>query len=220
MCGRFSVAKKAEDIEERFNAKMDKSYFRAVYNAAPSQRLPVITNEDSHSVSFFRWGLVPFWAKNISIGNKLINARAETLVEKPAFRAALKKKRCLVIADGFYEWMKTKEEKIPYRIVLKDNVLFAFAGLWDEWIDTEGKSLFSFTIITTTPNALMQTIHTRMPVILTKDAEQTWLNTSSDMSDALEALKPYSSELMQAYPVSKAVNSTMHNEPDVMVSVK
>jgi len=143
MCGRFSITKKAKDIEERFNAEMDERYFRAAYNAAPSQFLPVITNTDSRRVNFFKWGLVPFWTKDISIGNKIINARAETLTEKPAYRTSLKSKRCLVIADGLYEWLRTGEDKQPYRIVLRDNGLFAFAGLVGR-VEKPGRSVAVF----------------------------------------------------------------------------
>jgi putative SOS response-associated peptidase YedK len=220
MCGRFSFSPLAKIIENRFDVKVDTSRYNPRYNSAPTQDLAVISNLSPGQVSFYRWGLIPFWAKDMSIGNKLINAKAETVNEKPSFKNPLKRKRCLVLADGFYEW-KTLEnkEKIPYRIVFRDSRLFAMAGLWDTWKNADGSTISSFTIITTTPNKLMENIHTRMPVILERKDEKTWL--TNDDTDFLQSLlKPYPELEMTAFPVSKLVNSPANDLPDVMNPVE
>jgi putative SOS response-associated peptidase YedK len=216
MCGRYTVVKKAQNIEQRFGATIEKDTFGQNFNAAPTQVLPVISNAVPETVSFFKWGLIPFWAKDASIGNKMINARAETLNEKPAFRKNLQQKRCLVIADGFYEWKKEGKTKQPFRITLKDNGLFAFAGLWDEWRDDKGNKVQSFTIITTDPNELMAPIHNRMPVILPANVEKDWLRADLKPAEALELLLPYNAADMEAYPVSTLVNSPSNNIAEVI----
>jgi putative SOS response-associated peptidase YedK len=220
MCGRFSFSPLAKIIENRFDVKVDTSRYNPRYNSAPTQDLAVISNLSPGQVSFYRWGLIPFWAKDMSIGNKLINAKAETVNEKPSFKNPLKRKRCLVLADGFYEW-KTLEnkEKIPYRIVFRDSRLFAMAGLWDTWKNADGSTISSFTIITTTPNKLMENIHTRMPVILERKDEKTWL-TNDDTEFLQSLLKPYPEVEMTAFPVSKLVNSPANDLPDVMNPVE
>ena len=146
--------------------------FRPNYNAAPTQNLPLILNSDPATISLGRWGLIPSWAKEQKIGNRMINARAETLLQKPSFRTPFRKHRCLVLADGFYEWKKTSDGKIPHRIALKDNQPFAFAGIWEMWTAPEGEEIRSFSIITTEPNQLMKPLHHRMPVILKKENGQ------------------------------------------------
>jgi putative SOS response-associated peptidase YedK len=220
MCGRYTIVKKAEAIEQRFGAHLEKDAFRESFNAAPTQVLPVISNSSPEAISYFKWGLIPFWAKDASIGNKMINARAETLTQKPSFKKSLQGKRCLVIADGFYEWKKEGKTKQPYRITLKDNGLFAFAGLWDEWKDPAGNKVQTFTIITTDPNELMASIHNRMPVILPPAHEKHWLNPDLKPADALELLLPYNASDMEAYPVSTLVNSPANNSPEVIESLE
>ncbi|MCK4287790.1 MAG: SOS response-associated peptidase, partial [Bacteroidales bacterium] len=148
-------------------------------------------------LSFFRWGLIPFWAKDLSIGNRLINARAETVTQKPSFKNSFQQKRCLVLSDGFYEWKKGKD-KIPYRVFLKNNALFSMAGIWDTWKDAEGKPIHSFAIITTSPNELMKNIHQRMPVILNINDEKNWLE-NNNTDELSKLLKPYPSDEMTAY---------------------
>ena len=206
MCGRFSFSPLAKIIEDRFDVKVDSSY-KPRFNSAPTQNLAVITNEQPGRLCFFRWGLVPFWAKDSKIGNRMINTKAETISEKPSFRNAFKKRRCLVPADSFYEWKKiTSSDKIPYRIMMKDQSLFAMAGIWETWKSPEGSDLHTFSIITTSPNRLMENIHDRMPVILHPDDEKRWLSETE--SPELESLlKPFDENLMTAYPVSKLVNS-------------
>src|SRR3990172_2064564 len=175
------------------------------------------------SLGFYRpnWGLVPFWAKEPSIGYKMINAKSETLSEKPSFRKPFKEKRCLVLADGFYEWEKTdKKNKVPYRFVLKNRQPFAFAGLWDVWKTPEGDTLLSFTIITTRANELMERIHDRMPVILNEKDEAKWLDPEFKDTDKLSSLlQPYPSEQMVAYKVSTIVNSPKNDTPSCIEPV-
>jgi putative SOS response-associated peptidase YedK len=219
MCGRFTITKKQQALAERYNAEIE-GVINEIYNAAPSQKLPVVTNEAPDKIKLFRWGLIPSSARDMSIGNKLINAQAETLLEKPSYKENIKRHRCLVPADGFYEWKKLGRTPQPYRITMQNEDLFSFAGLWDEWQDTIGNTFFSFTVITTTANSLIQPIHSRMPVILEPELEKYWLDNSLPMDDVLNMLKPYSSDKMKYYPVSKAVNSALVNSPDLITPVK
>lgn len=216
MCGRFTIFADPAQLAERFNAALPAEGLRPRYNAAPTQDLPVILNEDERAIQLLRWGLVPFWAKDPAIGNRMINARAETLPEKPSFRTPLQKRRCLVLADGFYEWKKTEHGKAPLRIGLKTGEPFAFAGLWETWKQPDGELLRTFTIITTPPNSLMEPIHNRMPAILLPEDEALWLDNSAGVIGWLSALRPYPAELMTAYPVSPRVNSPRNDDPSVV----
>ena len=216
MCGRFSIAKEAEDIVARFETKLANAFSKN-FNAAPTQSLPVVTNKEPEVINFYRWGLIPFWAKDPSIGNRMINARAETINEKSSFKNIFKNKRCLVISDGFYEWKRIEAKKQPYRIVLKSEELFSYAGLWDSWNDGEGNYLNTFIIITTEANEMMKELHDRMPVILYKEDEMKWLNNDSDSSFLTDLLKPYPSDFMKMYPVSNMVNSIHNNSSDLIV---
>jgi len=175
MCGRFQLSVKGKHINERFNVEVYDDFYRPSFNCAPSQNLAVISNMEAKKLSFFRWGLIPFWAKDEKFGNKLINSKSETITEKPSFKNSFRQKRCLVICNGFYEWKKENNKKTPYRIFLKNNELFSMAGIWDTWKDDEDRPINSFSIITTTPNSLMKNIHHRMPVILRKEDEKKWL---------------------------------------------
>lgn len=231
MCGRFSIFADPALLAERFAAALPPEGLRPRYNAAPMQQLPVILNEDRSTIQLLRWGLVPFWAKDPAIGNQMINARAETLPEKPSFRTPLQKRRCLVLADGFYEWsrgnpevagrsgQKTAGGKIPLRITLKSGEPFAFAGLWETWQQPDGSLLRTFTIITTAPNALVEPIHNRMPAILLPEDEALWLDNSVGVAGWLGVLRPYPAELMTAYPVSPRVNSPANDDPTVVERV-
>ena len=189
--------------------------FRPNYNAAPTQNLPVILNSDPTTISLSRWGLIPSWAKEQKIGNRMINARAETLLQKPSFKTPFRKHRCLVLADSFYEWKKTSDGKIPHRIALKDNQPFAFAGIWEVWTNPDGQEIRSFSIITTEPNQLMKPLHHRMPVILKKENEGKWLQ-EIEISEAQAMLEPYPLEDLEAYPVSTLVNSPRNNSEEVL----
>lgn len=216
MCGRFSFSPLAKIIEDRFDVKVDPGEYKPRYNSAPSQDLAVISNENPNELTYYKWGLIPFWAKDKSIGNKMINAKAETILEKPSFKNPFKRKRCLVLSDGFYEWKKINpKEKVPYRIKMEDDSLFAMAGIWDTWKDEEGKPVNSFAIITTTPNELMENIHTRMPVIIDKKHEKDWLNVSG--TDFLQSLlKPYPAKEMTAYSISKLVNYPKNDSAEIL----
>lgn len=214
MCGRFSLTVNEAELNLRFELEGGDAPYVPRYNGAPTQKLAVITNEKLHTLSYHRWGLIPPWAKDISIGNKMINARAETITEKASFRIPLFSKRCLVPSDGFYEW-KQDEMKQPFRIFVKNNPIFTMAGLWDRWKSPNGEVIESFTIITTEANDFMKPIHNRMPVILKPEDEKTWLG-SKDSKEILALLKPYASDEMNAYAVSKLVNST-RNESAVVI---
>ena len=219
MCGRFSFSPLAKVIEDRFDVKVDHNY-KPRYNSAPSQNLAVISNQDPDNLSYFRWGLIPFWAKDPKIGYRMINAKAETITEKPSFKNPFKRKRCLVMSDGFFEWKKISEkDKIPYRILMKDESLFSMAGIWDSWKNEQGELINSFSILTIGPNELLKNIHIRMPVILKEEDEKTWLgDTQSDVLQSL--LKPFSAKKMTAYPISKLVNSPANDRPEILEPVE
>ncbi len=214
MCGRFTLTADLEHLAERFSFRAANLSLQPHYNIAPSQPvLAIIGAEDRHA-GFLRWGLIPSWAKDPSIGNRMINARAETLAEKPSFRRALQKRRCLVLADGFYEWKQEGRKKTPMYITLKSHEVFGFAGLWEAWKSPDGETIHSCTIITTTPNSFMESIHNRMPVILSREAETPWLDRSlENPTRLLPLLTPYTEETMEAYAVSPAVNSPRNNSP-------
>lgn len=217
MCGRFQLSVKGKQISERFNVEVFDEFYKPNYNCAPSQKLPVITNSEPHKLGYFKWGLIPFWAKDPKIGNKLINTRAETILDKPSFKNAFKKRRCLIPANGFYEWKKDAN-KTPYRIFLKRETLFSMAGIWETWKDAEGRAIHSFSIITTQPNALMKQIHNRMPVILDQHNEEDWLN-ETDEKMLQKLLKPYKPDKMDAFPIASLVNSPVNNTADIIKPV-
>lgn len=197
--------------------------FLPVYNAAPSMGLPVIANESPNEIVPYRWGLIPFWAKDEKIGYKMINARRETLLEKPSFKTSARKKRCLVLADGYYEWQKLpdKKTKQPYRIQPTDQDLFAFAGIWDEWHDKQtGEVVRSFSVITTQPPENIAHIHDRMPVILEADHQEAWLSDSLKDDDIQALLDGYKGDKMDFYAVSTEVNSPSNNTESVIEPVK
>jgi putative SOS response-associated peptidase YedK len=206
---------------ERFHLTSADAVATPRYNVAPTQDVAVIYDESPNTLSSARWGLIPSWSKDPGIGARMINARAETLDEKPTFRGILKKRRCLIPADGFYEWSKNDDNtKTPIRITLKNGEPFALAGLWDVWKTPEGQWLKTCTIITTSPNALMESIHNRMPVLLTRDAEGEWMNKANDDPGYLKSLLlPYPAELMKAYEVSKRVNNVKNDEPSLVAPV-
>ena len=173
-------------------------------------------------MALYRWGLIPYWAKDPKIGQRMINARAETLRKKPSFKKLIQRKRCLVLADGFYEWKVSSNAKTltPMRIVLKSGELFSFAGLWDNWKGPNGKEITSFTIITTKANSAIQAIHHRMPVILSPGDEDLWLDSSADPSQVLALLKPYSPDDMAFFPVSRIVNSPQNDSLECAIPLK
>jgi putative SOS response-associated peptidase YedK len=215
MCGRYLFSLFQEEIAKNFNAEV---HFDATprYNISPGQDVAVLVLDgEERRVELFRWGLIPFWAKDIKIGYRLINAKSETIFEKPSFRVAAKNKRCLVLADGFYEWKKTEDEKIPMCIRLKSQKGFGFAGLWETWKSPKGEELKSCTIITTESNSLLETIHNRMPVIVEEKFQDLWINPEvSDKEELSKVLKPYPSEEMEAYSVSRLVNYPSNDRPE------
>ncbi len=230
MCGRYTLIVEQGDLETRFDAESSRS-FRPRYNMAPGQELPVITGEKPNTIQHVKWGLVPSWADDDRGG--LINARAETIDQKPAFRDAYESRRCLVLADGFYEWVETASGKQPYRVAFEDDRPFAMAGLWERWepemtqtgLDAfgggiEGSSedgpLETFTIVTTEPNDLIADLHHRMAVILPPDREREWLSAD----DPADLLAPYPAEEMRAYPVSTAVNNPSVDEPSLIEPIE
>ena len=221
MCGRFTRQHKPEEIAERFNVQPIEEAAEFRYNIAPSQIVPIIRQTDRREMVASKWGLVPFWAKDLSIGNKMINAKAETLAEKPSFKQAFAKRRCIVPADGFYEWLKKgKAPSQPYYLKLRDGGLFGFAGLWEERRSEEGGILRTFTIITVEPNELVATIHNRMGAILKPEDEEAWLNPQNSVADVAPLLKPYPAEEMEAFPVSRAVNSPSFDDASCIAPVK
>ena len=194
----------------------------ARYNIAPTQPILAVANNRADRFEHFHWGLIPSWSKDPSVGNRMINARAETLAEKPAFRTALRRRRCLVPADGFYEWRKDPggKSKTPMRIQMKSGDVFAFAGLWESWHAPDGSVIPSCTLITTTPNELMAGIHDRMPVILARDDYQRWLDpTERDAGELTDLLKPYPAGEMVAAPVSRTVNNPRNDSADCIESM-
>lgn len=220
MCGRFTLTKKPQEIIEALSLEDINIDFHPRFNIAPTQNVLIVTDDGRRRLTQMRWGMIPSWAKDASIGNRMINARAETLVEKPAFREALRKRRCLVLADGFYEWKKTGAVKQPLHIVLKAREAFGFAGLWDTWQPPQGEPVRSCTIITTEANDLMRPFHDRMPVILSREAATQWLNPAArDTNELLALLKPFPADAMECYPVSRAVNSLRHDAPDCILPV-
>jgi putative SOS response-associated peptidase YedK len=222
MCGRFTLTVDEDKLKKEFADYTLPARYAPRYNIAPTQPVLAIPNDGKKAADFFVWGLIPSWAKDPEIGNRLINARGETLAEKPSFRGGYKYKRCLILADGFYEWKSQPgtKTKIPHFIHLKTGQPFAFAGLWDEWHASDGSSVRSCTIITTAPNKLMATIHDRMPVILQSKDYEEWLDTAARTPDTLNHLmKEYPANLMEAYPVSTLVNTPKNDRVELIAPV-
>ena len=218
MCGRYTITLEPAFFQQELALGKIPSEWKPRYNVAPTQNVPSVKNAETRDVEMLHWGLIPHWAKDTSIGYKLINARSETLREKPSFRDAFHKRRCLVLADGFYEWQKSSKDgrqKVPYRFTLKDEKPFAFAGLWELWRSGEKEEVVSCTIITCAANAVVSAIHNRMPVILDKDTCWRWLELQS-IDALIELLKPYPAEKMRAYPVSTRLNNPNEDDPQLI----
>ncbi|CAM4028507.1 SOS response-associated peptidase [Lederbergia lenta] len=224
MCGRFTLFATFEEIIDRFDIQqmIDADLYNPNYNVAPSQSVLAVINDGTNNrLGYLRWGLIPSWAKDIKIGYKMINARSETLSEKPSYRNAYKNKRCLILADSFYEWKRHDDKtKTPMRIKLKSDNLFAMAGLWESWKSPEGESIYSCTVITTKPNKLVRDIHDRMPVILNPADEKIWLDKSiTDIDQLNKLLTPLDENLMEAYEVSSLVNSPKNNSIELIQKI-
>ncbi len=220
MCGRFSLTADLGELARRFEFDGNLLDLEPNYNVAPTQNVLTVIGGENRRGGFIRWGLIPHWAKTASIGSRMINARAETVAQRPAFRDAFRRRRCLVLADGFYEWQRAGSVKKPMRIVMESGEPFAFAGLWAMWRDSEGNRIPSCTIITTEANDLLRPIHNRMPVILPREMEEFWLDRDvQDVAVLENALTAYPSELMQTYQVSTLVNSARNSGPQVVEPV-
>ncbi|WP_416145404.1 SOS response-associated peptidase [Planococcus koreensis] len=223
MCGRYALYTDYATILERFHIEesaVGEGEYSPSYNIAPSQKVLAVVNDGTKNrLGYLKWGLVPPWAKDQKIGYKMINARAETAAEKPSFRHAFKKKRCLIIADAFYEWQRTDEGKIPMLAKLKSGKPFAFAGLWETWQSPDGETVNTCTILTTQANRVMGTIHDRMPVMLSEEGEKPWLDPEQAPQVLEELLKPFDSDEMETFEVSDAVNSPKHNGPELIRKV-
>ncbi len=215
MCGRYSLAKKPNEISEHFSIRLSENFSSGYYNAGPGQVLPVITTGTPEILQLLHWGFPAPW-KSAGSSSLIINARAETLDQKPLFKKLLENQRCIIPADGFYEWERKKSGKQPYRFILKDGGLFAFAGLYQQFKDENGKPFSAFSIITTKANALVEKIHTRMPVILTPEMETLWLEGNSLSSLTGNLKSPYPKEMMKSYKVSPRVNKVSNNEPQLL----
>jgi putative SOS response-associated peptidase YedK len=214
MCGRFTLTADPELIQQTFNLDTIPASMTPRYNVAPSQPVAVITNENPRELTFHRWGLIPSWSKDPKIGNRMINARSETADEKPSFRAAFKRRRCLIPADGFYEWMSRKDGKAPMYIHLQDRELFAFAGLWEIWHSPQGDEMRTCTILTGDANEFIRPLHHRMPIILDRVDYDLWLSPDEMPSEALKPLmRSYDPERMAFYEVAKTVNSPANDTP-------
>jgi putative SOS response-associated peptidase YedK len=213
MCGRFTLHHSTETLVEHFGVDQTAVAFEPRYNIAPTQPVAVIVQQQQKNMEAFRWGLVPFWAKDIKIGSRMINARAETLAQKPVFRAAFKRRRCLIPTSGFYEWQRQGKEKKPIYIRLAGEQPFAFAGLWEEWHGPNAEVLHSCSIVTTQANAFMAPIHQRMPVIFEPGQENIWLDPTIEDPQTLDSLlRPYEGA-MEAHPVSTQVNIPTFDDP-------
>jgi len=225
MCGRFTQTNKPKEIEKEFDVKIsDKALYKPRYNIAPTQIIPAVLESDGERIiSELRWGLIPAWAKDDSIGSRLINARAETLAEKPSFKNAFRLRRCIIPASGFYEWQKAdKGAKQPFYFHLKDKEVFGFAGLWEEWLDKEsGEAVETCTIITTEANRILEPVHDRMPVILKAKDYDEWLDEKQSDTDKLQKLlAPFPAKEMVSHAVSCAVNSPASDSPELIENSK
>jgi putative SOS response-associated peptidase YedK len=224
MCGRYRLSRRKQLVEEYFDIADWQDDWSPRYNIAPTQSVPVIRQnpkEPVRELSLMRWGLIPHWAQDASVAASMINARAETASTKPAFRDALKSRRCLIPADGFYEWKRTPKTKQPYCFEVNDGELFAFAGLWDGWNDASGKWLKTCSILTTSPNAVTSAVHDRMPVILRPDSYDLWFDPGMQNVAAIsELLKPYDASQMRCYPVSTRINHVANDDEECAAPVE
>ena len=224
MCGRYRLSRRKQLVEEYFDTESDEREWTPRYNIAPSQPVPVIRQnpkEPRRELSLMRWGLIPSWAKDASVAARMINARSETAGTKPAFRDPLTNRRCLIPADGFYEWQRTGKVKQPYCFEVNDGELFAFAGIWDRWTDPNRNAVETFSILTTSPNAVTSAVHDRMPVILDRDSYDMWLDPGlRDVTTASELLKPCDAQLMRCYPISTRINHVANDDQECSAPIE
>ena len=218
MCGRYSLVANLQDLEKRFSFSSEGLSYQSRFNVAPTQAVLSITNNgSSNDARLMKWGLIPRWSKDTKMASSMINARAETIDQKVSFKEPFLKRRCLIPADGFYEWTRNNDQKVPMRITLKSGEPFGLAGLWETWLTNDADTITTFTIITTKANELMAPIHHRMPVILPRESEDIWLDPDNQDPELLkELLSQYPSGEMEAYTVSTLVNSPSNDSPDVI----
>ena len=220
MCGRFALISSVSDLQLSFEFAMEPSDVRPRYNIAPTQEVLAVTNDGQRRGEMMRWGLVPSWAKDIKIGNRMINAVSETAAGKPAFRSAFRRRRCLVLADGFFEWRKEGKKRVPLYFTQKSGETMAFAGLWENWKSPEDEWIRSCTILTTAANSFIKQVHNRMPVILSDETIPLWLDPLTETPDNLEPLLlPASSELLEVREVSPVVNNARSEGPECIAPV-
>jgi putative SOS response-associated peptidase YedK len=224
MCGRYRLSRRKQLVEEYFDTESDEPDWTPRYNIAPSQPVPVIRQnpkEPRRELSLMRWGLIPSWAKDASVAARMINSRSETARTKPAFRDPLANRRCLIPADGFYEWVRTGKVRQPYCFEVNDGELFAFAGIWDRWTDLNRNTVETCSILTTSPNAVTSAVHDRMPVILDPDSYDIWLDPGMTyVTTASELLKPYDARLMRCYPISTRINHVDNDDEECSAPVE
>jgi len=218
MCGRFTLTLDPGELQELLDLGPFAHIVQPRYNIAPSQPIPIVKDSQKREVQLYRWGLVPSWADDPNIGNRMINARSETAHEKPSFRAAFKRRRCLVLADGFFEWRADQKgaPKTPYLFKLKNDYPFTFAGLYEHWQAPQGGELHTCTILTCQPNDLVKDYHNRMPVMLGEEARWHWLANDADENALLGLLTPYPAEEMKCYAVSREVNTPSNDRPEIL----
>jgi putative SOS response-associated peptidase YedK len=222
MCGRFTLVAEIPELQKELELGDANGDWNPKYNIAPSQKVPVVMDVKERTIEFCQWGLIPFWAKDPSIGNRMINARMETLSEKPAFQQAFKSRHCLILADGFYEWQHTGTKRTsatPYYFRLKSEKPFAFAGLWDSWNKPDGESLKTCAIITCPPNEIVSRVHERMPVILNPENYWDWLSQNT-RSEFEKHLVPFDSSKMIGFPVGKMINNPKYDSKDCIEPLK
>lgn len=224
MCGRYRLSRKKQILEEYFDCVSGQEDWSPRYNIAPTQPIPVIRqnpHEPVRTLSLMRWGLIPSWAKNVSTAASMFNARSEAASTKPAFREPLRFRRCLIPADGFYEWRRTDGAKQPYCFEVNEGELFAFAGMWDQWKDGGGQIVETCAILTTTPNAVTSVVHDRMPVILEADAYDLWLDPAmKDVRAVSKLLRPYDARRMRSYPVSTRINHVANDDRECSMPLR
>ncbi|RYE36072.1 MAG: SOS response-associated peptidase [Sphingobacteriaceae bacterium] len=219
MCARFTITKDQQELLDAFEANQIDPDYRQNYNLAPTQLAPVIIAEKPETIQLFHFGLIPFWSKDKKSSFSMMNARQETVLENRTYKPLMKhNKRCLVLADGFYEWKTEGKKKLPYRFTLLNRPIFAFAGLWSQWKSEDKSEIYeSFTILTTSPNDQVATLHNRMPVILTKEEEKLWLSDEVAPAELLKLCDPYPAEEMDKYAVSTEVNKATNNHQDLIL---
>ena len=225
MCGRSSLTKTEKELEERFGSTFyseDLERYNPLpnFNVAPTHYMPVVTSADPEHINVYRWGLLPFWAKDQKIAYKMINARIETILEKNAYKKAAEKRRCLIPMDRFYEWKTEGKAKLPFRIHTTDQEIFSVAGIWERWKSPEGNEVYTFSVITKKPTAIMEGIHDRMPAILLPQQEKLWIDEDIPASEAIAMITDYPPENMRAYRVSTRVNSVKENDPTLIEEVR